>query len=1811
MQDVLDEAGFVMDETLEQMTVKVAIRKIPSTQSHVLGAFEAGDELTLFDADVTGAWRKLHYKLKGGYGSLVEAWVMLRHHEFGALVQRADGKSDRVEAKEPVPTEAPVLAPAVDTSVEEEVDKTARAAALAAEFGERLMLMSAQDVRRFMPTGNRRTFEVAWKPTVAVRTMPHRDALIVTTAEHGLEIDTFGTDETGEWRKVYCSCTSSGREDAPLPETPLAAWMLEKHETLGVLLRSVEDAMRPTAKSLDLLVGNYCAQKVSRFSWAVAKLACADAAVTDHLAEEQAACVGEFHAVNLANILWANAKLLNKSEKLVDSLCGASMRRVEEFNAQNLANAVWAIATLSYTLTEKMGAFIEQSILKIHEFGPQGLANTQNLRSRSAMVFFEGALLNHTAFSGGRFRASRRLVAREPILALPERTCWTPSAARKCQVLQRLLDQDVSDSIWMAFHILLAHDGRLGEPYTSQMALLREAAEGLLLWDDEDLLHLQGSRWLDIAKQGREEILEEFAALHDFLGEEGAAELGASPERYLWAQAILLQYLLRFVRSDGTAVEIFMPELAVLEAESLGAATLEAPGLARLESAGQESMLVFYAPRILEEGELVQLCHGGLACCAGRALFERGRFAPRSPASHFEFALTVPVPPKMSDKVSKKVAELAPDGLQPGQFLPAEAVEEWQPAVLVEGSLQLNVRISEQDPLPAAAVMELLKLALDKESEEIAEQTAMNVLSHALLSINKEYLAAATRPKVPEASTVVSRQRRQRARALIEEEKWLLGLGQSALEAPSSLKPPPHAAMAMPVWHRMEGCAESLQRLCVSFAWLSPGQGEEARALLSELRALRACLAGFPDGNPETVALVQVPASSNQALRSHSKVSLAALRARLAACTWEISSLRALCEDAEDRRHEALLAGVLGEAAALHIRLLQFREAHAKLAECLQLSPDSHTAKSLARDCAMALGSRAEDVLGMGPRISWKEVTSVSAELKETLQGAGYTQENLPKAAGLPSMLHFVSNRGESLANALQARVRIGDVSQDLADLVRLFLLRRLLPLQRVVALLGEEITSAFLRLQAFCLIVGPNSRVCSASEAAEILSTASHNADLELFSAIAIWPLEEDLLIATDYGDTQHSAHFEPVMYLSLDSYALVSAAPREPVQRVLDVCCGSGVQGIVALRTYAEQATFVDINPRCLAFTRFNAALNGFYERASFIQGSVDTLTDLGLFQAILANPPFVPNPENTAAAAAPLYSGAGCDGEAVHRAIFAKALHLLGSGGYLSTVAEVPNPESLATRVKNWIEDGQAEDAVRPNMTVKLFTGKRVPAEEYWRSATQERSELERRSYAEGLRAVGVHCMAEALVLARHDGRSELSHDAGTVVIADNVQRDQLWVDDESWAFAKMEQKFDELMAAVAQEVEAGPLSSLPVLTAKLLVEVLVDSSDATTFQTNIDARSSEKTCPPCKDIDQILRVISEEQAQLLQLAEEQHASFSMSVQLAFARMERSDLLSRGGFGRRGRGLCAASPCDLCTAEGNEDDTQEVFQDVPDQTDMLSSDGFDAHQHSSSLRQIDSTFSVPTSPSRAKSKKSANSKPTAEDLLGLDHFIDRSKAWTDLLAGMLVLINSFVMLVELEVEGRAVGALIGMGEGPILDDVSPLFRTLDAIFVFVFLAELLLRIFMEKLQFVRDVANWFDTLLVIAGLVDMFVILPMSDGAEGQNIVMLRMVRVLKCVRAIRLVRTFRFFRGLRLLVKACYCFLPSLGWSMVLLLVFMWMGTLVLGNLLQDFITDPLNNFEDRVWIWNRYGTAYRAMYTLYEILDIVIGNSAFE
>ena len=48
------------------------------------------------------------------------------------------------------------------------------------------------------------------------------------------------------------------------------------------------------------------------------------------------------------------------------------------------------------------------------------------------------------------------------------------------------------------------------------------------------------------------------------------------------------------------------------------------------------------------------------------------------------------------------------------------------------------------------------------------------------------------------------------------------------------------------------------------------------------------------------------------------------------------------------------------------------------------------------------------------------------------------------------------------------------------------------------------------------------------------------------------------------------------------------------------------------------------------------------------------------------------------------------------------------------------------------------------------------------------------------------------------------------------------------------------------------------------------------------------------------------------------------------------------------------------------------------------------------------------------------------------------------------------------------------------------------------------------------------------------------------------------------------------------------------------MFMTMGALTLGTTLQIFISDDAADLEERQWVWERYGTALRASYTMYEL-----------
>ena len=135
---------------------------------------------------------------------------------------------------------------------------------------------------------------------------------------------------------------------------------------------------------------------------------------------------------------------------------------------------------------------------------------------------------------------------------------------------------------------------------------------------------------------------------------------------------------------------------------------------------------------------------------------------------------------------------------------------------------------------------------------------------------------------------------------------------------------------------------------------------------------------------------------------------------------------------------------------------------------------------------------------------------------------------------------------------------------------------------------------------------------------------------------ALQLFPILDDDVIATDWSSETLLDANDAVMSVGTESLelALLAPPPRRGA-RVLDLCCGSGVQGVVALCRGAASVTFVDTSRRALAFCRVNVLgceRRGRLGDARFLRCDARHARDVALraggraFDVVLANPPFV---------------------------------------------------------------------------------------------------------------------------------------------------------------------------------------------------------------------------------------------------------------------------------------------------------------------------------------------------------------------------------------------------------------------------------------------------------------------------------------------------------------------------------------------------------------------------------------------------------
>src|SRR3954447_25804220 len=118
----------------------------------------------------------------------------------------------------------------------------------------------------------------------------------------------------------------------------------------------------------------------------------------------------------------------------------------------------------------------------------------------------------------------------------------------------------------------------------------------------------------------------------------------------------------------------------------------------------------------------------------------------------------------------------------------------------------------------------------------------------------------------------------------------------------------------------------------------------------------------------------------------------------------------------------------------------------------------------------------------------------------------------------------------------------------------------------------------------------------------------------------------------------------------------------PRVRGGRALDVGTGSGIQALLAAR-HMGHVVATDVNPRALAFTEVNAALNGF-KNIEVREGTLFEAVAGEHFDLITCTPPYVISPENRWA-----YRDSGLPGDEITRRVMRSAAAHLTEGGYVT--------------------------------------------------------------------------------------------------------------------------------------------------------------------------------------------------------------------------------------------------------------------------------------------------------------------------------------------------------------------------------------------------------------------------------------------------------------------------------------------------------------------------------------------------------------
>jgi SAM-dependent methyltransferase len=243
-----------------------------------------------------------------------------------------------------------------------------------------------------------------------------------------------------------------------------------------------------------------------------------------------------------------------------------------------------------------------------------------------------------------------------------------------------------------------------------------------------------------------------------------------------------------------------------------------------------------------------------------------------------------------------------------------------------------------------------------------------------------------------------------------------------------------------------------------------------------------------------------------------------------------------------------------------------------------------------------------------------------------------------------------------------------GEVTDANAAYIRLFIDGERLPADDVQRLLGDDAYHACLDLG----LLGP-----VRDDANELV------ASVMLCPIRGLWLVSDRVPLPAEHEQPQPQDFvFSAINELTGHFLDAIDFAPGADV---LEMCAGTGVAALLAVKRGAASAVAADITPRCVHFARFNVLLNGLEDRVRVVESDCWSALEGETFDLIVAHPPYVP-----ALAHKFDFRDGGGDGESVSGAVMEGIPAHLRRGGRVVIRAAFTDRKgaTIAQRIRGWL-------------------------------------------------------------------------------------------------------------------------------------------------------------------------------------------------------------------------------------------------------------------------------------------------------------------------------------------------------------------------------------------------------------------------------------------------------------------------------------------------------------------------------------------